>query len=263
MTGMADRTCSEPDCSQPHRARGLCSTHYNRLQSNRHVKITVPCDYCGEPCEKEPARSRSYRGRFCSDICRDLWRIETGINPAPPMCVGIRRGGRVTGLRTKIPSTHPARWFGACSPVEYRHCAWCDTVFATRPDSTRAYCRPRCVKRARAMRRRSREHAQSFGGWTWTEFMHVARRFGYCCAYCGERPDTLDPDHVVPIHRGGPNTVANLLPACRACNSDKRDLLLVEWADDRLRRGLPPRCTSWAAEDRRYHHLTSTLCPAA
>lgn len=40
------------------------------------------------------------------------------------------------------------------------------------------------------------------------------------CRYCGERADTLD--HRVPITRGGSHLPANLVPACRSCNSRKR-----------------------------------------
>lgn len=85
--------------------------------------------------------------------------------------------------------------------------------------------------------------------------MRMAKRFGYCCAYCGSHPDRLDPDHVLALVRGGPNVISNLLPSCLQCNSDKRDLTLTEWDADRLRRGLRPRRTTWAPEDPRYRHL--------
>lgn len=87
--------------------------------------------------------------------------------------------------------------------------------------------------------------------------MRVARKFDYCCAYCGTKPDRLDVEHVVPLSKGGPDAVCNLLPTCLACNSDKRDLTLREWAEDRARRGLQPRITTWTAGDPRYTHLTA------
>jgi len=64
---------------------------------------------------------------------------------------------------------------------------------------------------------------------------------------------------VVPLSRGGPNVLTNLLPACRHCNGDKRDLSLADWDTSRTARGLPPRTTTWVPEDRRYHHLTWLL----
>jgi 5-methylcytosine-specific restriction endonuclease McrA len=46
--------------------------------------------------------------------------------------------------------------------------------------------------------------------------------YGFKCAYCGrKRPLTID--HIVPIARGGGHTADNVIPACRSCNSSKRD----------------------------------------
>lgn len=98
--------------------------------------------------------------------------------------------------------------------------------------------------------------------WTWGAFMRMSEKFDYCCAYCGGHPARLDPDHVVPLSRGGSNALTNLLPSCLACNSDKRDLSLAEWSQDRHRRGLPVRNTAWTVGDTRYVHLTSVLAAA-
>lgn len=52
--------------------------------------------------------------------------------------------------------------------------------------------------------------------------------YGGLCAYCGKPATTVD--HVVPLERGGSNWPANLRPACRSCNSSKKDKLLgKEW----------------------------------
>jgi 5-methylcytosine-specific restriction endonuclease McrA len=44
--------------------------------------------------------------------------------------------------------------------------------------------------------------------------------FGGRCAYCGSAGD-LHMDHFLPISRGGPHTLGNLLPACGRCNINK------------------------------------------
>ena len=53
------------------------------------------------------------------------------------------------------------------------------------------------------------------------------------CYYCGVSLTKLDVtmDHVVPISRGGRSTQGNLVPACKACNTQKRSLTAVEWQD--------------------------------
>jgi len=47
--------------------------------------------------------------------------------------------------------------------------------------------------------------------------------FGHRCAYClrGDLPLTMD--HVLPISRGGRHTPENVVPACKSCNSRKKD----------------------------------------
>ena len=51
------------------------------------------------------------------------------------------------------------------------------------------------------------------------------------CGYCGRPtpPRDLTMDHIVPVARGGRSTKGNVLPACKACNSAKKQLLPMEW----------------------------------
>jgi 5-methylcytosine-specific restriction endonuclease McrA len=51
--------------------------------------------------------------------------------------------------------------------------------------------------------------------------------YGGKCYYCGAVADTID--HRIPICRGGTNLPANLVPACRSCNSRKRHRTESEW----------------------------------
>lgn len=53
------------------------------------------------------------------------------------------------------------------------------------------------------------------------------------CHYCGGHfaSDELTLDHVVPLVRGGRSTHGNCVPACKKCNTRKRDLLPIEWQE--------------------------------
>lgn len=42
-------------------------------------------------------------------------------------------------------------------------------------------------------------------------------------------PESYHIDHVVPISRGGANSIGNIVAACGSCNSSKNDRLLTEW----------------------------------
>ena len=51
------------------------------------------------------------------------------------------------------------------------------------------------------------------------------------CHYCGRStsPRALTMDHIVPIARGGRSTKSNVVTACKACNTAKKQLLPMEW----------------------------------
>lgn len=51
----------------------------------------------------------------------------------------------------------------------------------------------------------------------------IFKRDGFKCQYCGKSaPDVvLEIDHVIPVAHGGTNDIANLVTACRECNSGK------------------------------------------
>lgn len=51
----------------------------------------------------------------------------------------------------------------------------------------------------------------------------VRERDGDRCRYCGDTEGPFELDHVLPHSRGGPDTVGNLVVACRSCNLAKRD----------------------------------------
>lgn len=231
------RACSVAACVKPNRARGLCSTHYNQVhQPGRHHRVKT----CAV-CERTYETTRT-NGRYCSLMCRDFDRCGPRFSqwprPTPP---------------APRPRPEPYR--------EPRCCSWCGIEFvAHRRDHV--MCSRTCKLKAARVRRRGRE-AQAFGTYTWTEVIKLYLAFDRCCAYCAQPTDAPEPDHVVPLSRGGGNSVTNLLPSCQTCNGDKRDLLLDEWAADRARRALPPRITTWAPNDPRYLHLTSVISYAA
>lgn len=61
------------------------------------------------------------------------------------------------------------------------------------------------------------------------EWKDIMQRHGYACAYCGRLfSESLPPtqDHVMPLSRGGNHTKDNVVPACKPCNSSKKDKVL-------------------------------------
>ncbi len=53
------------------------------------------------------------------------------------------------------------------------------------------------------------------------------------CYYCGRKfpAKDLTMDHIVPLSRGGKSTKGNVVPCCKACNTNKKTKLPMEWDD--------------------------------
>jgi len=49
-----------------------------------------------------------------------------------------------------------------------------------------------------------------------------------CCYLCGVAPSTA-LDHIIPLSRGGRDSIGNLLGVCKSCNSSKKDMYLSEF----------------------------------
>jgi 5-methylcytosine-specific restriction endonuclease McrA len=82
------------------------------------------------------------------------------------------------------------------------------------------------------------------------------QRHGHKCAYCGCE-GRLTMDHVIPASRGGTHSIGNLVPACKSCNSSKRDRTVMEW-----RMHSPsPRQRKENGADKRIRSGTSTASP--
>lgn len=60
------------------------------------------------------------------------------------------------------------------------------------------------------------------------EWLKVCLSFNNTCAYCGTT-GPLTMDHIIPVSNGGKNTLGNVVPACRRCNSSKGAKNYREW----------------------------------
>lgn len=77
--------------------------------------------------------------------------------------------------------------------------------------------------------RRQKEKARELRKSAWWK----RKRSNGICHYCRRKFPVagLTMDHLIPLSRGGTSDKENLVPACKECNNQKRDLLPAEWAD--------------------------------
>jgi 5-methylcytosine-specific restriction endonuclease McrA/predicted nucleic acid-binding Zn ribbon protein len=109
--------------------------------------------------------------------------------------------------------------------------AWARANYAANREKIRERSRPVELRYAKANphRQRERDRLRRANGGRITSAEWEARLAEYDgrCAYCGEPGSTMD--HVVPLIRGGPHTIENVVPACSRCNSSKGSKLMSEW----------------------------------
>ncbi len=73
----------------------------------------------------------------------------------------------------------------------------------------------------REQRRRKRARLRNApGSYDLRQWRELVEFYGGRCAYCG-RTGALQPDHKVPLSRGGTNYIENILPVCGSCNAKK------------------------------------------
>jgi 5-methylcytosine-specific restriction endonuclease McrA len=82
--------------------------------------------------------------------------------------------------------------------------------------------------KVRAVRRRERRMARVTHDLTDAQW--TALRDAWAgCAYCGATDRSLQRDCILAISRGGRYTLANVVPACRSCNTSKCSAEVTAW----------------------------------
>lgn len=90
-----------------------------------------------------------------------------------------------------------------------------------RREQTRQWSKANPVKRrVNKQRRRARLMGTPANDFTLADWQAILEHYDQRCAYCGI-DSTLSQDHIIPLSRGGPHTISNIVPACGSCNSRK------------------------------------------
>ena len=67
------------------------------------------------------------------------------------------------------------------------------------------------------------------GSFTVQEWLDLKAKYNYRCAHCGrhEVEAKLTKDHIIPLTKGGSNSIDNIKPLCQSCNSRKYNKIIV------------------------------------
>ena len=221
--------CVAPDCEKE--ARGwqggsiYCNAH--RLLSQRHGRLdTVKQPNVGLTCSVE----------WCDKVCK------SGADKfAKGMCASCHSRLQRTGttelshLMLKRKGIWRTCSVDGCEKNEqgestYCHAHWNKLVYlpkggqAVHNYNTRLY-------RARRYKAESDEHTIPELHQYWRTKGIDPKRCTYCDAWhtkWGHGWKWSQGDHVVPLNKGGTDTMGNIVPCCRSCNASKADRILYE-----------------------------------
>ena len=90
-----------------------------------------------------------------------------------------------------------------------------------RAETNRAWQAANPEKRRATARLYRARKLGAIGAITVDQWASIKAAYAWRCAYCGKKPASLTQDHVIPLSLGGSHIPANIVPACRSCNSSK------------------------------------------
>lgn len=192
------------------------------------------------------------RGRprkYCSTTCKSEFEYKKYLSTKPTEKIKVCAGCNKTFLT--LQSSHLQYCSTDCYPQRIRpskDCSRCGAVGAVYVG--RLFCEPCILARRNERRIHSADNAErnrkgnrlilerlapGLGSHQRMKLLKLWKSQMRGCNYCDNLADTID--HIVPLSRGGTNYENNLVPACRSCNSKKRDKLISEWKVLNVRTG--------------------------
>lgn len=154
------------------------------------------CERCCAEFEA-PARMRGHEKRFCSARCQQRFWAEK--HPERAALLNSRKNAAYRARHPGEKAVYNRKWRALRTGINVHYIN---------------------ARRARRF--------ENGGSHSLAEWREVVALFGNRCAYCGQRK-SLTRDHDIPLSRGGTDDIMNILPACKSCNSRKRNRTAAEF----------------------------------
>lgn len=181
-----------------------CSRKCSQFTENK--KVTVECAICLKSLTTSQERIKEGRGKFCSRTCY----IQDWNKRIP----GWNKGQSATWAlgnqyRKGISNTNPNVSYGSKNPN------WKGGATVGKENRQAYFLAKRHERRARLVK--------VGGSYSEIEWENLKKKYGYTCLCCkkSEPEIKLTLDHVIPIVKGGVNSIENIQPLCKSCNSKK------------------------------------------
>ncbi|CAN7362413.1 HNH endonuclease [Paenibacillus sp. LjRoot56] len=203
-----DEICSVGGCEREHVAKGYCSGHYQRFMTH------------GDPLKggaEISGRNFDNNGKCSVEGCRGAYKSRG-------YCA--KHYKRLTDHGDVLKSSRNYENNGKCS-IEN-----CDSEYHQH-DLCKKHFRESNLSRLQVKvyghKRRSLKRNSMVNDFTAKDWSKSLNHFNNECAYCGCTDKQIHQEHVVPISRGGSNTITNIIPACETCNTSKGSTLIEKW----------------------------------
>lgn len=235
--------CREDGCDRSHYARGLCRPCYKRWlrasgrATDTRKTYTLTCETCGHTFTR-----RDHTTKYCSWPCRAEGNGWDTSKPIPwHQCRACGQWWIRKGTTSPYCSDACRPASTSLPPYDCQHCGVRCTPGVNVHHLGTTYCGEPCKKRAENIRQRPKRRIRntykkalergSNGTFTLNEWGRRLIEYDGRCAYCQDPDATVEIEHVIPLGRGGTNRIANVVPACRACNEDKHTRTPQEWRE--------------------------------
>lgn len=232
------------------RTNGYAAKRLAKARVVRESQMVVRVCLCGAPFTAPRTRPGKPQ-KYCTVKCREIFRQRAWCAANPEKAAAIdarqdekrRRENAAHPERSKAkeaaryaanPEAHKARVNAYRAANRERTNAMSAAWRAANPEKQRAASKrwqaahPEAVAHHIATWRARRRG--NGGHHTLGEWREKCAAYNHRCAYCGEEKP-LTRDHDLPLSRGGTDDIANIIPACRLCNSKKRHRTAAEYLE--------------------------------
>lgn len=236
-------TCIAPECEKPPKAtKYLCWAHWYRQKGYGSFDLpTLTCMECGKVV------GEGRRKKLC-ETCRPVVgkrRVESWVSENSEAVRARKRehylkdpekvkerakawraeNAELVKLRAKEYRENNSERYKGYSIKWARKNAKRSALYNKRHREENPDLYREAVRRRRAKKRNAPTFQVSQ-----RDIHRLLVRHSWCCAYCGKSlAEGYHIDHVVPLSRGGSNSIGNYLPACPTCNDSKGSKFLYEW----------------------------------
>lgn len=227
LTSLAKRcdACRRKHVAEMHRA-WVAANHERRRATLAKWRAANPEKIAAHNARR-PSRAKAPDLRRCVDCGASIAHRYQNARSCEA-CHAVRdaasRAKYATEKLGRVIGAKAAWWARKKAARSPKGCVDCGVTLDVR---RRKRCEP-CAYRNRLMialvseeKRRAKLRHQEGGGVTMEQWSHILAAFEHRCAYCLRGDIELTMDHVEPVSSGGRHEPANVIPACKPCNSRK------------------------------------------